>query len=87
MSSSNSSKLFESGFYLMASQLESTSCYFNYDISGLTQTLRHNQEIGECLKELACQYDVTKYVSPESRLILAVTATAYSVGKLAIYNM
>ena len=79
MSSSNSSKLFESGFYLMVSQVESTSCYFNYNISGLTQALRHNQEISECLKELACQYDVTKYVSPESRLIMAVTATAYSV--------
>ena len=79
LSSSNSSKLFESGFYLMVSQVETTSCYFNYNISGLTQALRHNQEIGECLKELSCQYDVTKYVSPESRLIMAVTATAYSV--------
>ena len=79
LSSSNTSKLFESGFYLMASQVESTSCYFNYDISGLTQALRHNQEIGDCLKEMACKYDVTKYVSPESRMIMAVPMTAYSV--------
>ena len=79
LSSSNSSKLFESGFFLMSSQIESTVCYLNYDISGLTQSLRHNEEIHECLKELSCKYDVTKYVSPESRLIMAVSMSAYSL--------
>ena len=79
LSSSNSSKLFESGFFLMSSQIESTVCYLNYDISGLTQSLRHNEEIHECLKELSCKYDVTKYVSPESRLIMAVSMSAYSI--------
>ena len=78
LSSSNSSKLFESGFFLVSSQVESTACYLNYDISGLTQALRHNEEIHECLKELSCKYDVTKYVSPESRLIMAVSLSAYS---------
>ena len=79
MSSSNSSKLFESGFFLISSQIESTACYLNYDISGLTQSLRHNEEIHECLKELSCKFDVTKYVSPESRLIMAVSMSAYSL--------
>jgi hypothetical protein len=79
LSSSNSSKVFESGFFLMSSQIESTVCYLNYDISGLTQSLRHNEEIHECLKELSCKYDVTKYVSPESRLIMAVSMSAYSI--------
>jgi hypothetical protein len=79
LSSSNSSKLFDSGFFLMSSQIESTACYLNYDISGLTQALRHNDEIHECLKELSCKYDVTKYVSPESRLIMAVSLSAYSI--------
>ena len=79
LSSSNTSKLFESGFYLMASQVESTVCYFDYDVSGLTQALRHNHEVGECLKELSCKFDVTKYVSPESRLIMAVAMTGYSI--------
>ena len=78
LSSSNSSKLFESGFFLVSSQFESTACYLNYDISGLTQALRHNEEIHECLKELSCKYDVTKYVSPESRLIMAISLSAYS---------
>ena len=79
LSSSNSSKLFESGFFLVSSQIESTACYLNYDITGLTQALRHNEEIHECLKELSCKYDVTKYVSPESRLIMAVSLSAYSI--------
>ena len=79
LSSSNSSKLFESGFFLISSQIESTACYLNYDITGLTQALRHNEEIHECLKELSCKYDVTKYVSPESRLIMAVSLSAYSI--------
>jgi len=79
LSSSNSSKLFESGFFLVSSQIESTACYLNYDITGLTQALRHNDEIHECLKELSCKYDVTKYVSPESRLIMAVSLSAYSI--------
>ena len=79
LSSSNTSKLFESGFFLVSSQIESTACYLNYDISGLTQALRHNDEIHECLKELSCKYDVTKYVSPESRLIMAVSLSAYSI--------
>ena len=79
LSSSNSSKLFESGFFLISSQIESTSCYLNYDLSGLTQALRHNEEIHECLKELSCKYDVTKYVSQESRLIMAVSLSAYSI--------
>ena len=79
LSSSNSSKLFESGFFLASSQIESTAGYFNYDLSGLTQALRHNEEIHECLKELSCKYDVTKYVSPESRLIMAVSLSAYSI--------
>ena len=79
LSSSNSSKLFESGFFLISSQVESTACYLNYDISGLTQALRHNEEIHECLKELSCKYDVSKYVSPESRLIMAVSLSAYSI--------
>ena len=79
MSSSNSSKLFESGFFLIPSQVESTACYLNYDIYGLTKALRHNEEIHECLKELSCKYDVTKYVSPESRLIIAVSSSAYSL--------
>jgi hypothetical protein len=79
LSSSNSSKLFESGFFLVSSQIESTACYLNYDLSGLTQALRHNEEIHECLKELSCKYDVTKYVSPESRLIMAVSMSAYSL--------
>ena len=79
LSSSNSSKLFESGFFLISSQIESTACYLNYDISGLTQSLRHNEEIHECLKELSCKFDVTKYVSPESRLIMAVSMSAYSL--------
>ena len=79
LSSSNSSKLFESGFFLISSQVESTACYLNYDITGLTQALRHNEEIHECLKELSCKYDVTKYVSPESRLIMAVSLSAYSI--------
>ena len=55
--------------------------YLNYDLSGLTQALRHNEEIHECLKELSCKYDVSKYVSPESRLIMAISMSAY-----AIYN-
>ena len=63
----------------MSSQIESTACYLNYDITGLTQALRHNDEIHECLKELSCKYDVTKYVSPESRLIMAVSLSAYSI--------
>ena len=79
LSSSNSSKLFESGFFLVSSQIESTACYLNYDITGLTQALRHNEEIHECLKELSCKYDVTKYVSPESRLIMAVSLSAYGI--------
>jgi hypothetical protein len=79
LSSSNSSKLFESGFFLVSSQIESTACYLNYDLSGLTQSLRHNSEVAECLKELSCCYDVTKYVSPESRLIMAVSMSAYSI--------
>ena len=79
LSSSNSSKLFESGFFLVSSQLESTACYLNYDISGLTQALKHNNEIHECLKELSCKYDVSKYVSPESRLIMAISLSAYSI--------
>ena len=79
LSSSNSSKLFESGFFLISSQIESTVCYLNYDITGLTAALRHNEEIHECLKELSCKYDVTKYVSPESRLIMAVSLSAYSI--------
>ena len=79
LSSSNSSKLFESGFFLISSQIESTACYLNYDITGLTQALRHNEEIHECLKELSCKYDVLKYVSPESRLIMAVSLSAYSI--------
>ena len=79
LSSSNSSKLFESGFFLMTSQIEATSCYLNYDISGLTQALRHNEEVHEALKELSCKYDITKYVSPESRLIMAVSLSAYSI--------
>jgi hypothetical protein len=79
LSSSNSSKLFESGFFLVSSQLESTACYLNYDISGLTQALKHNNEIHECLKELSCKYDVFKYVSPESRLIMAISLSAYSI--------
>ena len=73
--------MFESGFFLVSSQIESTACYLNYDISGLTQALRHNEEIHECLKELSCKYDVSKYVSPESRLIMAISMSAY-----AIYN-
>ena len=81
LSSSNTSKMFESGFFLVSSQIESTACYLNYDISGLTQALRHNEEIHECLKELSCKYDVSKYVSPESRLIMAISMSAY-----AIYN-
>ena len=28
---------------------------------------------------MACKYDVTKYVSPESRMIMAISMTAYSV--------
>ena len=79
LSSSNSSKLFESGFFLISSQVESTACYLNYDLSGLTQALRHNSEVAECLKELSCCYDVSKYVSPESRLIMAVSLSAYSI--------
>ena len=79
LSSSNSSKLFESGFFLICSQVESTGCYLNYDLSGLTQALRHNEEIHECLKELSCKYDVTKYVSPESRLIMAISISCYSI--------
>ena len=51
LSSSNTSKLFESGFFLISSQVESTACYLNYDLSGLTQALRHNSEVAECLKE------------------------------------
>ena len=31
------------------------------------------------LKELSCKFDVTKYVSPESRLIMAVAMTGYSI--------
>ena len=81
LSSSNTSKLFESGFFLISSQVESTACYLNYDLSGLTQALRHNAEVAECLKELSCCYDVSKYVSPESRLIIAISMSAY-----AIYN-
>ena len=79
LSSSNSSKLFDSGFFLISSQVESTACYLNYDISGLTQALRHNSEVADCLKELSCCYDVSKYVSPESRLIMAVSLSAYSI--------
>lgn len=79
LSSSKSSKLFESGFFLISSQIESTSCYLNYDISGLTQALRHNDEVADCLKELSCCYDVSKYVSPESRLVMAVSLSAYSI--------
>ena len=79
LSSSNSSKLFESGFFLVSSQIESTACYLNYDITGLTQALRHNSEVADCLKELSCCYDVSKYVSPESRLIMAVSLSAYSI--------
>ena len=79
LSSSNSSKLFESGFFLISSQIESTACYLNYDLTGLTQALKHNEEVAECLKELSCCYDVTKYVSPESRLIMSVSLSAYSI--------
>ena len=79
LSSSNTSKLFESGFFLISSQVESTACYLNYDLSGLTQALRHKSEVAECLKELSCCYDVTKYVSPKSRLIMAISLSAYTI--------
>ena len=79
LSTSNCSKLFESGFYLLSHQLEATSGYLGYDIHGLTDALRHNQEVGECLKELSCLYDISKYVRPESRLLMAVSITAYSI--------
>jgi len=79
LSSGNCTKIFESGFFLITSQVEATSCYLNYDISGLTQALRHNEEVHEALKELSCKYDITKYVSPESRLIMAVSLSAYSI--------
>ena len=79
LASSNSSKLFETGFFLASQQIETATGFLGYDCNGLTQALKQNDEVGECLKELSCKYDVTKYVSPESRLIMAVATTAYGI--------
>ena len=61
--------LFNHAFFVGITQFESLSCSYNYDIKGLTDILKQDQNVHDSLKELSCQIDLSAYTTPEMRLI------------------
>lgn len=68
--------VFTDSFFLLTSQLENLGKRFNYKIDGLTIELKKNNEIYDCLRELSCKYDISNYVSPETRLLSCIALSA-----------
>jgi hypothetical protein len=62
-------------------QTESLSNSFGYNINGLSEQLKKNNDVNDALRELSCQFDLTNYTTPEVRLGSAILLTA-----LSIYN-
>jgi hypothetical protein len=56
------------------------SKYCDLKLQGLTIALQQNNDINDCLREMACDYDISNYVSVEYRLISAICLTAYQIN-------
>ena len=78
--------LFNHAFFVGISQFESLSCSYNYDIKGLSEMLKQDQNVNDSLKELSCQIDLSAYTTPEMRLLSSVllcTMSVYNNNKLS----
>ena len=78
--------LFNHAFFVGVSQFESLSCSYNYDIKGLSEMLKQDQNVNDSLKELSCQIDLSAYTTPEMRLLSSVllcTMSVYNNNKLS----
>ena len=60
-------------------QTESLSNSFGYNINGLSEQLKKNNDVNDALRELSCQFDLTNYTTPEIRLGSAILLTAMSI--------
>jgi len=81
--------LFNHAFFIGISQFETISCSYQYDIKGLTDMLKQDQNVHDSLKELSCQIDLSAYTTPEMRLLSSVllcTMSVYNNNKLSKKN-
>jgi hypothetical protein len=71
--------LFNNAFFILMNQTESLSNSFGYNINGLSEQLKKNNDVNDALRELSCQFDLTNYTTPEIRLGSAILLTAMSI--------
>ena len=71
--------LFNNAFFILMNQTESLSNSFGYNINGLSEQLKKNNDVNDALRELSCQFDLSNYTTPEIRLGSAILLTAMSI--------
>ena len=57
--------------------IEAVSSYSGYDIDGTTTELMNDFEFRNDLNQLACEIDLSKYLSAKTCVLLKVVKTAY----------
>jgi hypothetical protein len=72
--------LFNNAFFILMNQTESLSkSFLGYNINGLSEQLKKNNDVNDALRELSCQFDLSNYTTPEIRLGSAILLTAMSI--------
>ena len=78
----NSSNLTQMLYFTTTSVFETTSTRFGMQVNGLTEALKQNQAVIDCLNELSLKYENDMYMAPEVRLGYLTAQTVLQLHNL-----
>ena len=87
ISSSNNSMLTHTVFYGAIDTTEKLAPIFSFNLSGLSQTLKEDQEVNDILNELSLKYDDITATPPEYRIILKILKTGFVLNAQNKHNV
>ena len=80
VSSSKGLKMFNGLLYAGCDILEKGAPRVGYDLTGLKQITMQNEDVEQCVQEIALEYQQDQNVRPEKRLLLMMLSICYGVN-------
>ncbi len=80
VSSSKGLKMFNGLLYGGCDILEKGAPRIGYDLTGIKQIVMQNEDVEQCVQEIALEYQQDKNVSAEKRLMLMMLSMCYGVN-------
>ena len=80
VSSSKGLKMFNGILYAGCDVLEKGAPRIGYDLTGLKQICMQNEDVEQCVQEIALEYQQDQNVRPEKRLMLMMLSMCYGIN-------